>query len=642
MKAGLPPLIATLTIIPIAMLIGSIPYQPSDYVPPTPIGPLDYPNTWMQTLGGVADDYPWFGIYVDDYGYTYILGQTKTWEPLGAASLMLVKNSRYGENVRSILVYGNSSLMGRDLVVVGDATIYAVGQVTGYGAGSIDGYIVKFYDNGTVEYFTTIGSPSADLFWNIAPGYSGDFYLSGYTMGYGAGKFDAFVVKVDADGRVLWAVAAGGSSYDYGWAVDTYLSYNGTEYVIVAGQTKSYGSVGGSYDALVFKLDSEGMLQWSLVFGTPVSDAINDVCVDQLDGSIYVVGYTKNTTTGKSDVLVAKISPSGELVWVKAFGGPENENAYSVAVDNDYVYVAGYTNSFITGNLSEEDALLAILDKDTGDAVSLINFGGPDVEIAYGVAYDAEYVYLAGYTGSFSEGGKDFFQVKLSKEYLLGEDDPPDMYWVYYDYPEPVNVSKVEPMYSELALNSTQVYLQVSYVDPVVNTYQLMGDLIAPNTHIATVSGMPPAEITTTTETETVTETTTVTETETVTSIETTTVTSTETSYITYTATETVTNNITLTETTTVTETVTETETLTSTTTVTETETSTTTYTTTETTTVTDTTTITHTSTTTVTETTPTTITRTVADIATTAIVGVALLLVGVAIGSFVLKSVFK
>ncbi|RLG83684.1 MAG: hypothetical protein DRO40_03700 [Thermoprotei archaeon] len=383
-----------------------------------------YPNTWWLSVGGSMDDQSWMGIFVDEQGYVYCTGYTSSWKPLGSTSLFLVKNSRYGENVRSIVVYGNSTIYGRDVIVMDD-NIFIVGQVTGYGAGSLDGFLVKLDDSGNVEWFNTVGGSSGDLLWSLDSGYNDTIYATGYTFSYATGKNDIFVVKFDSDGRLLWALALGGSLLDYGWSIDTHT--NGTtDFIVVGGQTSSF-PVGGSYDAYVALLTGEGMVQWTLVFGSPVLDAIQSVSFDS-EGYIYVTGNTKNTTTGKNDVFVAKFNLDGELLWITSFGGNESESSYGIAVDENFVYVAGYTASYITGELGEEDAFVAALDKNTGELLAFMNFGGPDMEFGYAITVDNDYVYVTGKTGSFTEGGKDLFQVKFRKDFIF-DPSPPDLVW---------------------------------------------------------------------------------------------------------------------------------------------------------------------------------------------------------------------
>ncbi len=571
----------------------------------------DYPDTWFLSVGGSQSDYPWFGLEIDENGNSYIVGQTSTWEPTGSGALMFLLNSRCGENLRSIVIGTNKSLMARDLVVDNDA-VYAVGQVYGIGAGGLDGYIVKFFLNGSVAFLETIGTPSSDLLWGIAKGSDGSLYSVGYTMGIGAGKYDALLVKLGEDGRINWSLAVGGSSYDFGWGIDVFHNQSSSlDEVIVVGQTRSF-DVGGGYDALIYKVDGNGLLKWSLVTGSEDADAFYNVAVDK-DGYIYAVGYTTNTSSGKSDILVAKISPSGELEWIESIGGNDSETGYGIAVDDSNVYVVGFTNTYIVPGAGEEDAFLVVLDKNDGTLLQAIHFGGVESDIAYSVRVNDKAVFAAGFTYSFSEGSKDFFNIRFSKDYVF-DPEPPDLAWTMDDFPENVTVESVFPNITVPLMNTSSVFLQQNYTLPIAITQYFESELVAPSSHVATPTGKPPVEVTTTTVTETSTVTSTITSTKTVTSISTTTITS----IINNTITKTITSNVTITKTETHTSTITSTKTTTKT--ITETITST----------------KKEVSTTTKTKEVP--VTKTVTDIVSLSAASIVMLLVGLGIGFFIPK----
>jgi len=203
----------------------------------------------------------------------------------------------------------------------------------------------------------------------------------------------------------------------------------------------------------------------------------------------------------------------------------------------------------------------------------------------------------------------------MNKQYLL-EEKPESLKWVYGDFPEDVNVSRVLVEPASFPVNTSSVYLTLNYLPPTTYSYRLLGSLVDVNTHIATTSGNPPAEITTTTEVSTVTTTATTTATRTVVDIITETLTTTET----YTTTNLVTETTTYTTQETFTETVEKTTTATTTRTETKTQTSE----------------VTATRTETVTTSVP------VVDVMTTLGVGVALLVVGAVLGLVLARAVFR
>ena len=103
--------------------------------------------------------------------------------------------------------------------------------------------------------------------------------------------------------------------------------------------------------------DSEAQpydLVFSTFFGGSSGEGIRDVETDS-HGNVYVAGTTRSadfpttagayderidTSSGKtrwgynSDILVAKFSPVGKLMWSTVIGGPGSEEAYGLEIDS--------------------------------------------------------------------------------------------------------------------------------------------------------------------------------------------------------------------------------------------------------------------------------------------------------------------
>lgn len=82
---------------------------------------------------------------------------------------------------------------------------------------------------------------------------------------------------------------------------------------------------------------------WGRRFGSSFGDTVADVALDP-DGNIIVVGWVRGTAdlgagvlpgAGGDDAFVIKLSPTGEYLWSRRFGGPNDEGASGVAIDTD-------------------------------------------------------------------------------------------------------------------------------------------------------------------------------------------------------------------------------------------------------------------------------------------------------------------
>jgi len=163
-----------------------------------------------------------------------------------------------------------------------------------------------------------------------------------------------------------WIALLGGSGEDYaiGVAVDS------ADNIIVVGTTTSDGA--GGTDLLIAKYNSSGVLQWDRTLGGSGEDYANGVAVDSAD-NIIVVGRTTSDGAGTYDMLIAKYNSSGVLQWDRTLGGSGSDLGYGVAVDSaDNIIVTSYTASDGVGSF---ELLIAKLPPDgsgTGTYGSLV------------------------------------------------------------------------------------------------------------------------------------------------------------------------------------------------------------------------------------------------------------------------------
>jgi hypothetical protein len=126
------------------------------------------------------------------------------------------------------------------------------GYTRSFGAGGTDIFLIKTYANGNVQWAKTYGGTGWDEAYSVRQTSDGGYIVAGYTGSFGAGSYDALLIKTDANGNVQWAKTYGGTYWDYAYSVQQ-TSDGG---YIVAGWTHSFGA--GSYDALLIKTDANG------------------------------------------------------------------------------------------------------------------------------------------------------------------------------------------------------------------------------------------------------------------------------------------------------------------------------------------------------------------------------------------------
>src|SRR5262249_55166558 len=125
------------------------------------------------------------------------------------------------------------------------------------------------------------------------------------------------------------------------------------------------GSNGGSYDAYIVKLNAAGTLVYATYLGGSKEESAKGIAVDG-SGNVYVAGSTNSTNFPLANAVqstitgqyayaafVTKLNPSGNgLVYSTYLGGGTanaQDQAWAIAVDasgNAYVTGSAYSNNF--------------------------------------------------------------------------------------------------------------------------------------------------------------------------------------------------------------------------------------------------------------------------------------------------------
>jgi len=145
-------------------------------------------------------------------------------------------------------------------------------------------------------------------------------FLAGFTESYGAGLYDAYILKVSKSGEIIKNITYGTADRDYGIGIT-----GDEEYVYLVGMT-DHNTV-GSFDALVVKFDKDLDPVWNTTWG---GISIEHCCNIALDNArnIYINGYTYSFGAGDCDMCLVKFNSSGYCIWNTTWGriNPEELN----------------------------------------------------------------------------------------------------------------------------------------------------------------------------------------------------------------------------------------------------------------------------------------------------------------------------
>jgi hypothetical protein len=281
------------------------------------------------------------------------------------------------------------------------ARTYSVGADPS-GRGYLTGYISRQgrQEGDDVECFLLVYSLTGSLVWSAPPqegvcvaatDASGSFYLARSVF-----ATDIFLTKYDPNGQVLWTRQFGTRPSFPNDDVLTSIVVDPGGGVYVSGYTSGSldgGPNRGGRDVFVVKFDAVGNNLWGRQFGTTDHDFGSSLAADP-EGGVYVAGGKDHPEFrfGRfGDALLARYSSDGTLLWVRHLDGGLFDDAWSVAADQNAVYVVGLTSGaggsdeFSEVRQGPSDGFLAKLSHDGGlQSVRLL--GGPGRDGALGVA----------------------------------------------------------------------------------------------------------------------------------------------------------------------------------------------------------------------------------------------------------------
>ncbi len=247
-----------------------------------------------------------------------------------------------------------------------------------------------------LRFYTKFGGNGDDIGYSAKETLDRHFIVVGSTSSYGSGATDVYLVKIDSMGYPLISKTFGGIGSDIGKSV---IQLPDSGYVI-AGFTSSYGA--GGYDAYVIRTDKNCDLVWEKTFGGLNWDFANDLVLAS-DGNIMVVGNTNSFGAGKKDGFVLKYDLAGNMLWQKMFGGSENEELRAIIKTNDnFLATVGYTES---KNDINGDGYFLKLDLN-GDTLFTKTYGGPFKDYANDVVQKSNNEYVICGAETFSANSK--------------------------------------------------------------------------------------------------------------------------------------------------------------------------------------------------------------------------------------------
>jgi hypothetical protein len=253
-----------------------------------------------------------------------------------------------------------------------DGNFVVVGGTYNLAGTGEDAYLLKIKPNGDTIWTKTYGRANED--WvsasAIVPTPEGNFLVVGNIYIVGTATNAIYLLKINPNGDTLWTKMYGRAYWDEASAIAPTSDGN----FIVAG-FRAYNSNTLQSDVILLKLKPDGDTIWTKTY---VGDYCNRAyaIIPTQDGNFLVAGSSA-PPAAFNDVYLLKIKPNGDTLWTKTYGGTSEDLAFSIVLvpDGNFI-VAGYTSSYGAGNW--EVYLLKITPY--GDTLWTKTYGGTNDE----------------------------------------------------------------------------------------------------------------------------------------------------------------------------------------------------------------------------------------------------------------------
>jgi len=279
----------------------------------------------------------------------------------------------------------SDSVSALDVVVDSSGNSYYTGYFSGTAvigssiltsSGDKDIFVAKLNSSGSWQWVISAGGSGPDVGNAISlHSASSQIYVTGAFRGVatfgtstlnsgGTNIQDIFVAKLSSSGSWQWVESAGGSYSDEGR--DIVVDSTGWAYVTGHFQSPSTSSAtfgthsitsAGANDIFVAKISPTGSWGCAVRAGGSSWDAGRGIALGN-SGNVYVTGgfegtatfgsSTSLTSSGQSDIFIAKLSSS--CTWQSAFkeGGSGGDGGNDITLDSsNKIYVTGYFGSTV-------------------------------------------------------------------------------------------------------------------------------------------------------------------------------------------------------------------------------------------------------------------------------------------------------
>ena len=270
-------------------------------------GPYDYHNVyivkttstgdvqWTKTYGGGQNDEAYSVIQTTDGGY-FVAGYSESFDEGAWGDVYALKLTSSGDTVWTRTYGGIDVDIAYSAGQTSDGGYILAGYTQSFGEGNI--YLIKIMASGDIEWSQNY---TGDVAYSVAQTPDGEYIVAGW-IDYA--DYDIYTIKITSTGDTEWTKIYGGTDEEEASSVINTVDGG----FLVVGYTMSFGA--GEEDVYILKLNSSGDTVWTRTYGGDSDDEAYSVA-QTTDGGYIIAGYTDSFGADGGDMYLIKTDSLG-------------------------------------------------------------------------------------------------------------------------------------------------------------------------------------------------------------------------------------------------------------------------------------------------------------------------------------------
>lgn len=287
--------------------------------------------------------------------------------------------------------------------------------------GQKDAILINTDIDGSINWVLSAGGSANDEFRSAIQLETGDWFVIGksssidFDITDGNESEQGLLCKVSPSGELIWCKTYGEDEDDEFFSISQTSSGN----LLLSGAVDNENLFPedvlrhSNQDFWLLELSPEGNVIWEKKYGGTDGEQAFDHIQDE-SGNIYMTGYAisddmdLDINYGLKDIWVVKTDSAGNIIWKESYGGSSFDEGKKLLLANNTLFVVGSTFSndqtFQDQLIGQEDGFILALDPETGQLKDQINTGGTLSDRINDLIISNDQIITVGFTRSLLNG----------------------------------------------------------------------------------------------------------------------------------------------------------------------------------------------------------------------------------------------